>query len=251
MCEEIRPRRGHIGEDGLLLWCHRKGKKPRWVTQDVFDALMEKERGYAAALVASSSRNTNYKRGDVREDGKIFWQYRQSGKERWVTPTQYEILKARHRDSAKKRYHDPTHNEKIKGYMKGYAERTTESRRAYMREYYRKRRLSDSLYDIKYRVRTRFREAFRRMETTKSSKSEDLLGCNWITLKNHLESKFVDGMSWENRQKWHIDHIIPLASAKNEEEIVRLCHYLNLQPLYAADNIRKGARMPKEHSLAT
>lgn len=68
-----------------------------------------------------------------------------------------------------------------------------------------------------------------------------MLGCDWHHLKTHLESKFVDGMSWENRSLWHIDHIIPLASAKSVEEVVRLCHHTNLQPLWAKDNIRKGA----------
>jgi hypothetical protein len=60
----------------------------------------------------------------------------------------------------------------------------------------------------------------------------------------HLESKFVDGMSWDNRSRWHIDHIMPLASAKTEEELVALCHYTNLQPLWAAENLRKSDKLP-------
>ena len=49
-------------------------------------------------------------------------------------------------------------------------------------------------------------------------------------------------MSWENHGEWHIDHKKPLASAKTEEELKKLCHYTNLQPLWALDNIRKGAK---------
>lgn len=51
-------------------------------------------------------------------------------------------------------------------------------------------------------------------------------------------------MSWGNRHLWHIDHIIPLASAKDEESIINLCHYTNLQPLWKKDNQSKGSKMP-------
>lgn len=52
-------------------------------------------------------------------------------------------------------------------------------------------------------------------------------------------------MCWENhgRHGWHIDHIIPLSSARNEEEIYMLCHYTNLQPLWAEDNLSKGCKI--------
>jgi hypothetical protein len=50
-------------------------------------------------------------------------------------------------------------------------------------------------------------------------------------------------MSWDNHGKWHIDHIIPLASAETEEDIYRLSHYTNLQPLWAEDNWRKNSKI--------
>jgi len=58
--------------------------------------------------------------------------------------------------------------------------------------------------------------------------------------KTYLEKKFVSGMTWENHGDWHIDHVIPLASAINEQEMLKLCHYTNLQPLWAKDNLSKG-----------
>jgi hypothetical protein len=53
-------------------------------------------------------------------------------------------------------------------------------------------------------------------------------------------------MSWENRRLWHIDHIIPLALAKNEDQLIKLNHYTNLRPLWAKDNLVKSARYEKE-----
>jgi hypothetical protein len=69
------------------------------------------------------------------------------------------------------------------------------------------------------------------------------LGTDIPTVKQYLEKQFSVGMSWENHGKWHIDHIIPLASANNQEEMEKLCHYTNLQPLWAIDNLRKSDKL--------
>jgi hypothetical protein len=50
-------------------------------------------------------------------------------------------------------------------------------------------------------------------------------------------------MSWDNHGEWHIDHIIPLSSAKNENDVYTLCHYTNLQPLWAEENLRKSNKI--------
>ena len=69
----------------------------------------------------------------------------------------------------------------------------------------------------------------------------DLIGCSPSELKSYLEKQFKDGMCWENHGLfgWHIDHIIPLSSAKSDDELKKLCHYSNLQPLWAIENIIK------------
>ena len=75
----------------------------------------------------------------------------------------------------------------------------------------------------------------------KNSNTITLVGCSPGILRKHLESKFKKGMSWENYsfKGWHVDHIIPISSAKNEEEFIKLCHYTNLQPLWATENMKK------------
>lgn len=104
-----------------------------------------------------------------------------------------------------------------------------------------------ALYAIKERARRSIRRIFEQYGYTKKSKSFEIIGCTVEEFKAHLESQFLEGMSWENRSKWQIDHFIPLASAKTESEILKLNHYSNLRPMWASDNRKKGAKMPHEH----
>ena len=73
--------------------------------------------------------------------------------------------------------------------------------------------------------------------------TESIVGINYNEFKKYLESIFLDGMTWDNRGEWHIDHIIPLSSAKSKEDLIKLCHYTNLQPLWAKDNLKKGSKV--------
>jgi hypothetical protein len=84
------------------------------------------------------------------------------------------------------------------------------------------------------------------MGFAKNSKTTEMLGSEWLSVKIHIENKFTKGMNWSNYGEWHIDHITPLAFAKTKEEIIKLCHYTNLQPLWAIDNIKKGSKIIKE-----
>jgi|688.fasta_scaffold30496_9 hypothetical protein len=109
---------------------------------------------------------------------------------------------------------------------------------------YKDRWENDNLFAIKVRLRNLIRNSFRRKGYKKfNTSTENIVGISYDEFKNYMESKFVDGMNWNNRGEWHIDHIIPLSSAKSEEELVRLCHYTNLQPLWAKDNIEKSNKV--------
>lgn len=99
------------------------------------------------------------------------------------------------------------------------------------------------LFSLRKVLRNRTAEAFHRGGFSKTSKTADMLGCDWDFFLRHLESQFHEGMSWDNRGEWHMDHIIPLSSAKTEDELIALCHYTNIQPLWAADNLKKGANL--------
>jgi hypothetical protein len=107
---------------------------------------------------------------------------------------------------------------------------------------YRKSQKENPLYQLTKRIRDRTYQVFRNRKIPKTKSTKEMLGCSWEELKEHIERQFVDGMSWERMKEIHIDHIIPLASAKTEEELIKLAHYKNLQPLWARDNISKGAK---------
>lgn len=114
-----------------------------------------------------------------------------------------------------------------------------EKERQYIK--WKRRWNEDEMFAMKVRLRNLIRNSFRRQGYKKfNTSTEEIVGMNYNDFKEYLESKFVDGMSWENRGDWHIDHIIPLSSATSQEEIIGLCHYKNLQPLWAEDNMSKG-----------
>lgn len=112
-----------------------------------------------------------------------------------------------------------------------------------VKAYNRERARVDPVFRMAQRCRKRLWAALKEGGYTKRSRSFEIIGCSPEQLMSHLASMFSAGMTEENYGQWHIDHIIPLASAGSEDEVIRLCHYTNLQPLWAEDNIRKGAKI--------
>lgn len=112
--------------------------------------------------------------------------------------------------------------------------------------YVLKRRKTDEIFYLSSRLRNLVLKSIQRMGYTKRSKTNDILGIDFDGFKKHIESKFAEGMNWDNRELWHIDHIIPISSAKTEEEVIKLNHYTNLQPLWAEDNYKKSDKLNYE-----
>ena len=94
------------------------------------------------------------------------------------------------------------------------------------------------------RVRSRINGALKKLGESKSRPSLDMVGCSWLELKGHLENQFLLGMMWDNRERWEVDHIVPLALAKTEQDVIDLNHYTNLRPLWKADNLLKSDSLP-------
>jgi hypothetical protein len=111
-------------------------------------------------------------------------------------------------------------------------------------EWHKQKVKTDILYNLTKKARAMISISFKRNGFTKKSRTYEILGCSYEDFKLYLESKFESWMTWENRglyngelqYGWDIDHIIPLSSAETEEELIKLNHFTNLQPLCSKVN---------------
>jgi len=132
--------------------------------------------------------------------------------------------------------------ERINEYNKQYQQENKEHNKQYLQE----RRKTDPLFKMAGNLRSRTYKAFKRNGYRKNTKTQQLLGVSWEVCKAHIGNQFTKGMNWDNYGEWHIDHVIPLASANTEKELTKLCHYSNLQPLWAEDNLSKGSKIESQ-----
>lgn len=117
-------------------------------------------------------------------------------------------------------------------YQKKYASLNKEKISEYKIEYQRNRRKNDPVFKLKYSISRSIRNSLKVKKFTKSKKTVEILGCDIEFFKIYMEQKFTNEMNWDNYGKvWDIDHIIPLATAITEEDVIKLNHYTNLQPL--------------------
>ena len=156
-------------------------------------------------------------------------------------------------DRNKKYYFDNFEFIKItkKEYQDKNKDRLTKQRKEYshknrkqLSQKEKDRRNSDHLFRTIRYVRNRINQYLKSKNYKKNSKSFELVGCSPEFLKNYISGLFTEGMSWELVGQYiHIDHIIPLSSGKTIDEVKKLCHYTNLQPLWAKDNLTKGKKI--------
>jgi len=132
--------------------------------------------------------------------------------------------------------------EKLNQYQKEWRLNNRKHIRKYENKYFKKRKETDPNFKLLRSIRTRILKALKR--NPKSKSTIKLLGCSIEECWQHLESKFQPGMTKENHGKWHIDHIKPCISFDlTDPEQQKICfHYTNLQPLWAEDNLKKGAK---------
>jgi len=135
--------------------------------------------------------------------------------------------------------------EKMKKSIKKYT--SSPHGRAKMNAYRRNKMKTDPQFRMASNIRLRLWEYIIKQKGRKSAKMKELLGCSWDFFAGYIEKKFTKGMNWDNYGEWHVDHIIPLSSfdlSKNENQKIA-AHYANLQPLWAKDNLKKGAKILK------
>lgn len=213
------------------------------------------------------------KRGDKHpSEDLIFWGYGNlpgGGRwgEIWITPDEVEAKAAyvlekgrryanNNRELVRKRSREWRRNnpekanecfknwaDKNKGHLADYAKlRRKRGPKAHTR-YIMRRRAEDPLFRRIHSLRALIPAAIRRAGFRKTSRTSAILGCTCHELVDYIASKFTASMSWDNYGKWHIDHIIPISSAKTVEEAEKLNHHTNLQPLWHWENESKGNKI--------
>ena len=141
------------------------------------------------------------------------------------------------KEKQKKYYID--NKEKITKRVKEYAFKNREK----INKNQANRKQKDSLFKLRCNVYNLIYVSIKKQGYSKKTKTFKILGCSFEEFKSHLEKQFVDGMTWNNMGKWHLDHIYPVSLAKDEEELIKLNHYTNFQPLWATDNIKKSNKI--------
>lgn len=217
-------------------------------------------------------KTTKYKRGDPHptKEGLVFRRYQKEYlkegyiiRESWTTKEKLEYYRQKSYINGKNHQAKPENKEKQKIRKKLYRsrpekkllERTAqlkyysdpvniENRNNTLKLYCRRKRQEDILFKLKEVLRNRLISYCKNKKIRKTEKTMILLGCSINFFRNYIENLFTEGMNWNNygrgNDKWNIDHIIPLSSATTSEDLYKLNHYTNLQPLWFLDNIRKG-----------
>lgn len=145
-----------------------------------------------------------------------------------------------------KRATDPDFREKVNSATRQWHRENRDYVNAYKRKLNAERRKSDPVFRIKCALRSRLRLV---RKGQPSSAAFKMLGCSVEEFRSHIEGQFRDGMTWENwgrgwggAREWHLDHIKALATFNltDPAQVAKACHYTNLQPLWASENLSKG-----------
>ena len=180
--------------------------------------------------------------------------YRERNKEK-VSSIQKEYYKANKEDiNLYHKQYQKENKEKVCLIHKQYCETNKENIRLISKRYYKKNKESilkrhhkrmkeDPLYKTKTKLRRSLYSAFKRIQVGKPFNAEKLLGCSWEEAKAHFERLFEKGMTWANHGEWEIDHIRPVDSFKDLEDLSLMNHISNLQPLWKTDNRQKSAAL--------
>ena len=185
---------------------------------------------------------------DREKESKRKWRKNNRDKEKAYREKNKEIIK----EKARIRYQK--NKEKYAKKAKIYRERHKEEKRLQDKRYREKhreelnkkqlqRKENDPIYKLKCNLRGMIKNSFRRRGFKKKQKGEEIYGCTVNELIEHLiktyEKNYNEKWDWKYLKNVHVDHIIPLATANTEKDVIKLCHYTNLQLLKAKDNLEK------------
>lgn len=172
-------------------------------------------------------------------------EYRKSNREKLCAYLKNYYQKHKEKAQTVGRLYYSKHKERVAKVTKIYRGKNKPKALAYNLIYVKNRKAIDPEFKLRCNLRHRLCTAIKKGHKAGSFVRD--LGCSIPELKKYLESKFEPGMSWSNwsRNGWHIDHILPLAifDLSNRDEFLKACHYTNLQPMWAAENMKKSKKV--------
>ena len=140
-------------------------------------------------------------------------------------------------------------NEQNPNYTQNWRKHNPDKIKEHSKKRYNKDK-DNPIFKLQNSLRSRIHLALKETKTPKRKNTLEIIGLeSWDKFREHIESQWVENMSWENHgagqnnTTWHIDHIIPISSATTEEEVYKLNHYTNLRPMWGSDNIRKSNKL--------
>lgn len=133
------------------------------------------------------------------------------------------------------------HKEEKRKYDKNYRKINKTKRNKRENELYK----NDKLYKLKKQLRNCIYRSFTKKSFYKKEHTNNIIGCDYDFFVKYLLNTYKEkyGFEWDGIEKVHIDHIIPLYVAKEEQDVIKLCHYTNLQLLKAEDNLKKSNKL--------
>jgi hypothetical protein len=204
------------------------------------------------------NRSKNFNKENPEKRKLISKKWRDNNKEKQKETAKKYLEKNPHMVSSvrlKKYRENPEFLKKEKERRKLYYQNNIEKERESRKQYYYKNKKTERkknnewkknnlknnpLERIKKNIRDRIREFL--TGENKSKRTFDIIGLDKEKFKSYIENKFTEGMTWENYGQWHLDHVKPLYLSENEEDLIKLNHYTNLQPLWAEDNLKKNRK---------
>lgn len=256
--KEKRFRKGDVNpSDGRLFWCYSDGKKHQkelWLTPEQFVRKQEQmrisNRRYEDT-VDRKKRNAHVKTWAQSARGKALTAARKNkpenrAKERErnrIRRIKYnqrpEVIAAKEerREERRRQQEEARRLRATPEYQRLLRKRDN--------EYIKRRYAEEPEFALAFKVRARVYQAIRKGGASKTGRTEELVGCSFDFLRQHIERQFKGKMSWDNPGSFHIDHIVPLAAfdLSDPMQLRVACNWQNLRPIPPKKNMSKGARL--------
>lgn len=216
-----------------------KKQNKEWRERTLEERKMKSKEYYRKNKKRIDTLNRQYIKNNPEKIQEIRSNYYKENKEEIINKRRERIaLNPDYHKNKWQKYYSKNKDTHIE-YRKMYEKENKEAIAGYRSKMRKKKRETNPIYALSERMRKSIHFYIVRKGYTKKTKTEEILGCSFEDFKKHIEKQFSPWMTWENRgiytgkenEGWDLDHIVPIATAKTEQDLINLNHYTNFQPL--------------------